>query len=280
MQKSLPVDRLVTLPPFPAVARKLMVLLARPNFTVPEASHLVRSDAVFAGEVLRLANSAMMGLRYEVVSIMHAISVLGMERLRNLVLTVAMRDFVRGAKPVGILRRCWRHNLAAALLAEALGEDCNIERSDAYTAGLMHDLGRLALVAACPAEYAQVLAARVMSSEELLACEERLIGINHRDAGALLAEKWELPSLLRELLCLGATARTGPFTVPRLAVVACNLSDRLGFSLGECTDAWDLDWLKHQLPPAAWARFAPKAEGLRDATLLRLNAFESEFLPG
>ena len=280
MPRSLAVDRLVTLPPFPAVARKLMILLARPNFTIPEASHLVRSDAVFAGEVLRLANSALMGLRYEVVSIMHAIAVLGMDRLRNLVLTVAMRDFVRGAKPVGILRLCWRHNLGAALLGEALADDCNIERSDAYTAGLLHDLGRLALVAACPSEYAQVLAANPARGEELLACEERWVGINHRDAGALLAEKWELPSLLRELLCLGATARTGPFTVPRLAILACNLSDRLGFSLGECTDAWDLDWLKSHLPPAGWARFAPKAEGLRESTLVKLNAFESEFLPG
>ncbi len=280
MPQSLPVDRLVTLPPFPAVARKLMVLLARPNFTVLEASHLVRSDAVFAGEVLRLANSAMMGLRYEVVSIMHAISVLGMDRLRNLVLTVAMRDFVRGAKPVGILRLCWRHNLAAALLAEALADDCHIERSDAYTAGLMHDLGRLALVAACPAEYGKVLAAAPASTKELLNCEDRLVGINHRDAGALLAEKWGLPSLLRELLCLGASPRTGPFTLPRLAIVACSLSDRIGFSLGECTDAWDLDWLRQQLPPGAWSRFAPKADALRDATLLRLNAFESEFLPG
>ncbi len=179
-----------------------MVVLAKPNFTILEASQLVRSDAVFAGEVLCLANSAMMSLRYEVMSIMHAISVLGMERLRNLVLTVAMRDFVRGGKPLGLLRLCWRHNLAAAMLAETLAEPCQIERSDGYTAGLLHDLGRLALVAACPAEYAGVLAASPSTVDQLLLCEDRLIGINHRDAGALLAEKWGLPSALRELLCL------------------------------------------------------------------------------
>ena len=60
--------------------------MGKPNFTIPEVSQLIRSDAVFAAEVLRLANSAMLGLRYEVMSIMHAISVLGMDRLQSLVM--------------------------------------------------------------------------------------------------------------------------------------------------------------------------------------------------
>lgn len=277
---NVPVDRLLALPPFPAVARKLMVLLAKPNVTIPEVSQLVRSDAVFAAEVLRLANSAMMSLRFEVVSIMHAISVLGMDRLKNLVMTVAMRDFIRGARQIRMLRLAWRHNLAGALMAEALAEACSLERPDAYTAGLLHDLGRLALIAAWPAEYEQVLAEATPGGEDLLSCEARIVGIDHQAAGEVLGREWGLPGSLRELLCLRNTASTGPFTLIRLAQLCCRLSDRVGFPIGQCGDGWDLDWLQQQLPPAAWARFSPKANGLRESVLIRVNAFEAEFLPG
>lgn len=257
-----------------------MGLLAGPNFTIPEASHLIRSDAAFATEVLRLANSAMLGLRYEVTSVMHAISVLGMERLRNLVLTVAMRDFVRGAKPRGLLRLSWRHNLAAALLAEALAEPCFIEKSDGYTAGLLHDLGRLALAAAYPAEYARVMQCSAGGGQDLFNCETSILGISHCDAGLVLAEKWGLPSMIRELLCMRVLSQTGPFTVLRLATVACSMSDRLGFSLGECKDSWDPAWLQQQLPPDAWPRMASKVDALADSIPLKINSFECEFLTG
>ena len=258
-----------------------MVLLAKPNFTIPEVSQLVRSDAVFAAEVLRLANSAMMGLRYEVVSILHGISVLGMDRLKNLVMTVAMRDFIRGARQAAMLRHAWRHNLASALLAEAIAAPCLIEPSDAYTAGLLHDLGRLALIAGWPGEYSKVLAASALpGGEELLSCEARILGIDHRGAGELLGREWGLPDALRDLLCLRASPSSGLLTTVRLAKLSCALADRLGFSIGECHDEWDLKWLEQQMPPGSWTRFAPKAESLRESVLLRINAFESEFLPG
>ncbi len=278
--RSIPVHRILELPPFPAVARKLITLMGKPNFTIPEVSQLIRSDAVFAAEVLRLANSAMLGLRYEVMSIMHAISVLGMDRLRSLVMTVAMRDFLRGGKQLGLVRLCWRHNLATALVAEELAESCWIERSDAYTSGLLHDLGRLALISAYPVEYAAALAAWSESGEDSLQCEERALGINHCEAGLVLADTWALPSTMRAVLCMRAVPKTGPFTVPRLVGVACGLAERLGFLLGEPTVGWDMEWLEQELPPEIWRRVAPKAEALQETIPLKINLFECEFLQG
>jgi HD-like signal output (HDOD) protein len=278
--RSIPMDRILSLPPFPAVARKLLALVARPNFTILEVSHCVRSDAVFSAEVLRLANSAMMGLRYEVVSIMHAISVLGMERLKNVVLTVAMRDFLRGGKQAGMVRLCWRHNLATALAAEELAQACSIEKSDAYTAGLLHDLGRLALVSAYPSEHAAAKECWGFEGEEALAREERHFGINHREAGLLLAEKWGLPSMLREVMSMGSAPRSGPFTVVRLIAVAGGVADRVGFSLSEPSLAWDPEWLHQELPAPAWSQIAPRLDGLQESLLMKINLFESEFLQG
>jgi HD-like signal output (HDOD) protein len=278
--RSIPVHRILELPPFPAVARKLITLLGKPNFTIPEVSQLIRSDAVFAAEVLRLANSAMLGLRYEVMSIMHAISVLGMDRLQSLVMTVAMRDFLRGGKQLGLLRLCWRHNLATALVAEELAESCWIEKSDAYTGGLLHDLGRLALISAYPTEYAAVLGCWSQPGEGALRCEERALGINHCEAGLVLADKWGLPSAMREVLCTRLIPKTGPFTVPRLVSIACGLAERLGFMLGEPTVGWDMEWLEQELPSEMWLRVAPKAIAMRESIPLKINLFECEFLQG
>ena len=268
------------LPPFPAVARKLIALMGKPNFTSPEVSQLIRSDVVFAAEVLRLANSAMLGLRYQVMSIMHAISVLGMDRLRSLVMTVAMRDFLRGGRQLGLVRLCWRHNLATALVAEELAESCWVERGDAYTGGLLHDLGRLALISAYPSEYAAAQGCWSQAGEEALRCEERALGINHCEAGLVLADKWGLPSAMREVLCTRAVSKAGPFTVARLVGVACGLAERLGFMLGEPKVGWDVEWLEQELPPEMWRRVAPKAEALRESIPLKINLFECEFLPG
>ena len=279
-RKSVSVDRILDLPPFPPVARKLMALISQPNFRIPDVSQMVRSDAVFAGEVLRLANSAMMGLRYEVVSVMHAISVLGIDRLQSLVVTVAMRDFLRGGVQPRLLRLCWRHNLATALLAEALADACLIERSDGYIAGLLHDLGRLALVAAFPKEYATAMECWALGGEQTLRCEERSIGINHREAGLLLADKWGLPSVLRAVLCMHTTPRPAAFTVVRLISVACSLAERLGFTISQSKLEWDRAWLEEQLPPASWARLAPKVDELREQIPMKINQFECEFLPG
>ena len=278
--RSIPVHRILELPPFPAVARKLMTLMGKPSFTIPEVSQLIRSDAVFAAEVLRLANSAMLGLRYEVMSIMHAISVLGMDRLQTLVMTVAMRDFLRGGKQPGLVRLCWRHNLATALVAEELAESCWIEKSDAYTGGLLHDLGRLALISAFPTEYAAAVDCWSQPGEQALQCEEQALGINHHEAGLVLADKWGLPSPMRELLSTSLIPKTGPFTVPRLVSIACGLADRLGFMLGEPSAGWDMEWLEGELPPEMWLRAAPKAAALQDSIPMKINLFECEFLPG
>lgn len=268
--------RLLELPPFPAVARKLLALLGQPRFTIPEVSQVIRADAVFSGEVLRLANSAMMGLRYEVVSIMHAISVLGVDKLRGLVLTVAMRDFLKSNQS-DLMKQSWRHNLSTALFAEALAEPCGIEASDAYSAGLMHDIGRLALIAAFPAQYAAALNAFAASAAGQPWSEEAHLGIGYEDAGRLVADAWGLPSVLRAVIATPRPAPGGQFSIPCLIYAASGLSERLGFTIEPKPPDWSDDWARENLPQAAWPAIAPRLANCRESIPTRINLFECEF---
>lgn len=266
----------------PAVARQLLALLAKPNFTIPEVSQLIRADAVFAAEVLRLANSAMLGLRYEVMSIMHAISVLGVDRLRGLVLTVAMRRFLGTRSQAHLVKLCWRHNLATALWAESLAEPCGIERADGYAAGLLHDLGRLALIAAYPAEYHAAIEECREAGPGAVWSEGRYLGIELAEANGLIADEWGLPSALRAVLCTcrppGVGAPGTLFTIPNLAYVACGLADRQGFTVAPHVPEWDEGWAADCLPASVWPGLTPSLEELRESVATRVNLFECEFL--
>jgi putative nucleotidyltransferase with HDIG domain len=265
-----------SLPPFPAVARKLLALLGSGNYTVPQVAALVKADAAFAVEVLRLANSALVGLRYEVVSIVHAISVLGTDRLRSLVLTVALRDLIASAKGQALVRACWRHNLAAALVAEAMADGCSLDSNDAYTAALLHDIGRLALVATFPARYPVDWAE---DGVEAMARETAVLGINHAEAGAIVAEQWQLPVELRRNL---ATQLVVPapdaFTMAHLVSVACGVAGMLTPLLNGKRRDWSDSWIRERLPEKAWAAAEQCLDELRQAVPVQLDMLEAEFL--
>jgi len=86
---------------------------------------VLRVDGAFSSQVLRLANSALLGGRYEVTSIMQALAVIGVDRVRDIVVTVALMNFM-GDADSELLRRLWRHNLATGIWCEVLAQYSNV----------------------------------------------------------------------------------------------------------------------------------------------------------
>src|SRR2546426_4987971 len=146
------------LPPYSPVARKLMLLTAREDVPLPRVQEVLRTDAAFAADVLRLANSPLIGMRGEITSIMQAVLMLGLERIKALATTLSLRAFLTGGDPSGALRPSWRHNLAAAILFQRLARLVHRDSDTCYTAGLLHDIGRLAFLRTCRKKYELVLA--------------------------------------------------------------------------------------------------------------------------
>src|ERR1700722_6561567 len=102
------------LPPYRPVARKLMMLVDREDVSLTRIEQVLRTDAAFAADVLRLANSPLICSRFPILSIMQAIMMLGLEKVRALATTLAIRTFLAGTITSDSLRRCWTHNLATA----------------------------------------------------------------------------------------------------------------------------------------------------------------------
>jgi len=269
---------LESLPPFPPVAARLLRLISSETASFREVSEVIRTDAAISTEVLRLSNSAMFGMRHEMKSVFDAATLLGVERLKGLVVTVALRDFLYSIRHQRAFTRCWRHNLACALISESLSEACCIDKGIAYTAGLMHDLGRLALLAAHPKEYGQLLRS-CANPGAMLELERATFGLDHAQAGLWLSADWDLPEELSDVMASHHDAGSrDPSSLANQVALGCRMADSSGFPVCGQPPALDLEWVAARLPNTAWAKVEQELDTIASEVALKINLFECDFL--
>jgi len=246
------------------VATRVLQLLAREDVPLQQVVDLIRADAAFSAGILRTANSALFGLSSKVETVKHAVLNLGVDRVRALTLTVALGSHLRAALRIEVLRRCWRHSVACALISEELAALCSLPQDRAFTAGLLHDLGRLALLVAYPTQYANALLVSEENAFDLFQTERDLFDIDHCEAGRWLMQEWQLPAPYQEIaarhhqdLC------PSRFDLLEVVSLGCRLADTLGCEVIKPKHLCTLDEARAALPPAAQARFDLQPEALR-----------------
>lgn len=252
------------LPPFPAVATKVLQLLAKEDTPIRRIVDLIRADPGFSAGILRVANSALFGVTSRIETVRHAVVVVGLDRVKALTLTVALSCYLQAALRFPVLRRCWRHSLACALLSEELAPACGCPSETAFTAGLLHDAGRLGLLVAHPAEYSNVLAVAEDTPSNILGVEEALFEIHHCQAGRWLMTQWQFPPEFHEIAARHhEEPAPGQFNLLLLVQLACRLADTLGFEVVRPDRLWTLQEIAAALPEAGRERFRPDADALR-----------------
>ena len=163
------------LPAFRPVALKFLKMLANEEAEVQKIAALLRSDPALGAEVLTVANSAGYGHSHHVDNLVQAIMVLGFEKTKSLTLTIALKSFLGDFGNAEVMKACWRHSLATALVAEQLADLYGASTDQAYTAGLMHDVGRLGLLMVDCQRYAPALNRRHPSVNDFLEVERGAI---------------------------------------------------------------------------------------------------------
>jgi putative nucleotidyltransferase with HDIG domain len=270
---------LSTPPPFPAIAMKVLELLGHEDTVdVREVVRWLQADPVFSGEMLRVANSALYGLRTEIRSVHQATINLGLDFVKAVAITVGLRAYVKSAVKAPVLRRCWVHSMACGILSQELATACFMKGDEAYTAGLLHDIGRMGLLAAYPLEYANVLSVAVDYSFDVLHCEKELFDIDHCEAGAWMAEQWKLPAMLANIAAhhhdpLPAVPAKQKPDLLTIVELACRLADSLDFGAIKATrDAWSPEKIVTYLPDAAKQRFPKDIAALKTEISDRIQA--------
>ena len=243
------VSGIKALPPFPAVACKLLSLMSDDDANFREVSELLTTDTALSGQVLRVANSALFGFRQEVKSILQALCLVGANRVRDLVVTVSLRNYI-GRNDAEALRACWRHNLATALWGETLSRWYKLDGPMSYTAGLLHDIGRIALLMLLPADYALFLEETAASDKGCRTAERELFDFDHCQIGHYLSRLWNFQPVFTDVIGHHHDELTPETPRPRaLAQAACAAASMSGFHTVGPARKWD---------PARIAALAPQ----------------------
>lgn len=187
------------LPASPQVLPKLLTLLRKEDTTLDEVGDLIALEPALTAKLLQYCNSAYFSGSEPVSNVPDAIGRVGFKTIYVLVTIVAGSHLL--ARPTGSgldLNQLWRHSLTSAFAAKFVAESIDADSNLLFTAGLLHDMGRLVLAKAKASEYNQILQQAAETQGSLLAAEISTFGFSHADVGACLMETWQLPKPLIE----------------------------------------------------------------------------------
>jgi len=265
--------KLCNLPPFSAVASQVLALTADPEVELTKIARVIESDPAFAADILLLANSPLFGFPSRMSVLRHAMTLLGLERVKALSMTVAMRGFLGKRSPLA--HRCWQHSAACALVCEEISAMFAVSRDRAYTAGIMHDIGRLGLLKAYPKEMTQVLSDQYSDMQDVLRAEREALNVDRALAGAWLAGTWALPQSFSEVCEHHHDAPSvGDSEILQLVKTACGIADAIGFPAVQCQPRPSDAGATPPLAPPLGGDPARTAQNLQASVTARLKAFE------
>lgn len=193
-------ERIPDLPAMPKVMQDLVRTMEDDSADLSDLAVSVKHDPTLSARVLRMANSAYYGATRKIGAIEDAVTRIGLNALRTLVIASGMTTTFK-AVPGVKLQPFWRHALLSASLARALARRARIDVEFSYTSALMHRIGDLLLHLAHPAE-AQALAAELVDASPAERCEaeRERFGADHCAAGAELARLWQFPVAIQNAL--------------------------------------------------------------------------------
>jgi HD-like signal output (HDOD) protein len=264
---------LIDLPPFPAVALRVLNLVSREDVGLKELTREIQADPALSLEILTIANSVLFGFRTEIKNILQATALLGADRVKAIALTIAMKTYLMESFQVPALLACWRHSLACALIAEDLALASMIEKDFAYVAGLLHDIGRLALGMIKPVEYGNLLASAQEKSFDVLEREREMFGMNHCEAGRWLTDAWKLPKMFGQVAALHHHP-PDKFDIVKVVSTACLMADALGFEAVHPQRPRTFQDIQQSLPDRERSLFRPNPDQLSLTVAMKINSLE------
>jgi HD-like signal output (HDOD) protein/CheY-like chemotaxis protein len=193
------------LPSIPSLYMQVMEKSSRPDSSVEEIGRVIGRDIGMTAQVLKLANSAFFGLPRPLSNAEEAVSYLGLDTIKSLVLSIhAFSQYEKAGTGALKIESLWNHSTQVASLAKRIstleGQDANAAK-EAFTSGMLHDIGKLVLAVNLPDEYTEATRLARTGLEIALA-EEQIFGANHADVGGYLIGLWGLPAAVVEAVAL------------------------------------------------------------------------------
>ncbi len=191
------------MPSLSTTVGKVLEICSRTDASPNELNKVISLDPVLTGQVLKLINSSYYSLVNKVTSLTRAITMLGMNTVKNMALSTAIVRSVSGAKKSKALptSKFWAHSIGVGSCAKllAMAKDVPVmEREEYFVSGLLHDLGKVPF----GDEYIEVLNIAKKEQQPLIQVEQEMMGIDHQEVGLMIAEKWKLNPIIKD--CIGS----------------------------------------------------------------------------
>lgn len=185
----------------PAVAMRVLELTNSPKVDVRALKECLENDPALTTRILRVVNSSLFGLTREVTDLNQALALLGIKPLKMLVLGFSLPKNLFAALEADVLSRYWRHTLTKAVVARELAQRCwHQPGEDAFIAGLLQEIGQLALIQDLGEPYVRFVDRVLASGGDLRALELETLGFDHALLSARLLDHWGLPeSIVRAI---------------------------------------------------------------------------------
>lgn len=227
------------LPFSPVLLQKLFMQTGESSVaSMQQIAETISRDQGLTAKLLAVANSAFYGLQAQVTTVQRAATVLGLREIRNIVLAIGIRA-LGGRRPVPRefdLAAYWRHQFFVALASKTLAGDCGLDPDQLFTAGLLHDLGKLIVAMYRPEDWKEIHQLAAVRSLPDAVAEDLYWGLEHGVIGGLVLGSWDLPPEIAEPVNWHHAPALAPFFGREASVIG--LADALVHSGGDLDGPW------------------------------------------
>ena len=197
------IDRMTPLSP---TVTKVITICNQRDTSPSDVSKIISVDPVLMAKVLRLSNSAYYGLPQKVTSIVRAIIMLGINTVKNMLLSTAVMSTLANRRNFNALEMVefWKHSLAVGVTSKLIAKKHRLPpeiQEEYFIGGLLHDIGKIPLNNRFSEEYHQALNLSEDTHQPLYLAENQMMGTNHALVGKLIAENWNLGSDIADTIC-------------------------------------------------------------------------------
>ncbi len=198
------IDRVHELSPLPSIARRVMTIAEDDRFSAYDLASVISADQALTAKLLKLSNSAYYGFPRRIATVRDAVILLGFREVKVAAMATSLLEFGprTSSNSVFSVDLFWGHAIATAIVSEVLAKETGLASPDeAYTAGMLHDVGQMILNAHEP-RFASVVSRSLAMQRSLPEVEFEEFGFTHADVGRTLAERWQFPPQLVDAIGL------------------------------------------------------------------------------